>query len=341
MNKAQKKSEKSEFQSEYTLWREVKNVWVTKNKTFISGAQRNGNEYSAYSGAASFLGTLVLACAVIHFIFTPIIPLILDALPLDFGFDLWNSTYYGDTKVVFILDTLQKSAGFILIIIAGLWGGKLPVRVLFTKKIRSKAAFAASIGAALSLGAIYIIMVKLTGGVLLPTALDIPLLPQILLSLFVIPVLCEIAYRGVLLFIFRQYGDFAAIITVSIAASLLQFDFRLIPGAIIVSAVLCYFSLAAENIIVPALMHLIMNGVIVLYSIFNTRSPDSSAVLLLFAVCFAAGVIACIYLLKKHPEDVETEWVKDPLRSSDKLFCMFTSVPVICAIAAIVVTGHF
>jgi hypothetical protein len=341
MKKAQKKSEKSENQNEYTLWRELKNVWVSKSKTFASHVQINGNEYSAYASAASFLGTLVLACAVIRFIFTPIIPLILDAMPLDFGFDLWNSTYYGDTTVVFILDILQKSAGYILIIIAGLWGGKLPVKVLFTPKIRSKAAFAAAIPAALSLGAIYIIIVRLTGGVLMPTALDISLFPQLLLGLFIIPVLCEIAYRGVLLFIFRQYGDFAAILTVSIAAALLQFDIKLLPATIIVSAVICYFSLAAENVIVPALMHLIMNGVIVLYGILNNASSDGLAVLILFAVCFAAGVISCVFLLKRHAKEIETEFAKDPLRSGDKLFCIFTSVPVICAISAIVLTWLF
>jgi hypothetical protein len=341
MNNKQNNIEQTEIHKEYTLWRERKNVFAVQNKIIASGAQIHGNEYSAYAGAASFLGTLVLACAVIHFLFIPIIPLILDALPLNFGFDVWNGTYYGDPTVVFILDSLKKSIGFIIIIAAGLLGGRLPKKLLFTPKMRSRAALFAAIPAALSLGALYIVAVELTGGVLVPPAHDIPLFPQIFLSVFIIPILSELAYRGVLLFIFRQYGDLAAIITVSIAAALLKFDARLIPATLLVSAVLCYFSLMAENVIVPMLMHLVMNGVILLYSETSDHGGGRLYLLLLLAFCFAAGVTATVYLLLKHADTVETETTKDPLRSADKLFCMFTSVPVICAISAIVVASLF
>jgi membrane protease YdiL (CAAX protease family) len=344
---------KTNTETEYTIWREESGVWVTEDKTFASVGVRPGNEYAAYKKAASFLGTLVLACAVVHFVFMPILPLILSAVLPDFGFDIWNGTYFGDPDVVYILGLLDKSFGFIAVILGGIIGRRLPKDVLFNKNIRSKTAFAASIPAALALGAIYIILVNATGANAPLIRFGFPIEVQNLLGFFVLPILGELAFRGVLLFLFRQYGDLAAIITVSITVAVLQFDIRLVPATIIVSAVLCYFALATENVIVPIIMHFIMNSVIGLYEQLNAvggaeaggsffgsggsamRSP--TGVLVLLAVCFAAGVFAAAYLISKQSQIIETETKRDPLKTSDKLFCVFTSVPVILSITAIVI----
>jgi membrane protease YdiL (CAAX protease family) len=337
----QKLSENTDNKTEYKIWREGQNVWVTENKTFTASAQNSGNEYSAYKSAASFLGTLVFACAVIHFIFMPIIPIILNAFPVDFGFDYWNDKYFGDPDIVYALDILNKSLGFIAIILAGIIGHKLPKNILFNKNIRSKSAFLAAIPAALALGAIYILLVNLTGAqapaetsfALEILQRDLPAGAAPLFVFLILPILAELAFRGVLLFFFRQYGDLAAIITVSTTAAVLQFDIRLVPATMIVSAVLCYFALTAQNVIVPIIMHFIMNVIIGLFE----RITGDVSILLLLAVCFAAGIFGAAYLLSHPPAVIETETTKDPLKTSDKLFCMFTSVPVIIAITSLVI----
>jgi membrane protease YdiL (CAAX protease family) len=341
-------SEKTDGQNEYKIWREGQNVWVTENKTFTATAKQGGNEYAAYKAAAAFLGTLVFACAVIHFLFMPIIPIILNAFPVDFGFDFWSDKYFGDPDIVYSLDILNKSLGFIAIILGGIIGHKLPKDVLFNSKVRSKSAFLAAIPVALALGAIYVLLVNATGAKAPMERFDFPPSVQNLIVFLVLPILAELAFRGVLLFFFRQYGDLAAIITVSTAAAVLQFDIRLVPATMIVSAVLCYFALTAENVIVPIIMHFIMNVIIGLFErgsprgqvagvVFSGDLDVTAGVLLLYAVCFAAGIFGAAYLLSHPPEIIETETSRDPLKTSDKLFCMFTSVPVIIAITSLVI----
>jgi hypothetical protein len=335
------KSHKTDNDSEYILWRNRRNIWVSPYKAFASGAQITGNEYASYAAAASFLGTLVLACAVIRFIFAFILPIILDKLLSDFGYDVYNIVYYGDPSILFALRVIQNAAAFSVIIILGLWGGRLPRQVLFNKKTRSIAVCVAAVPAAFSLGAIYIVIARLFGGEIRPEAIGIPLTVQLIFGFVFLPVLCELAFRGTLLFIFRQYGDLAAIITVSVAAALLQFEPQLIPAAVITSVILCYFALAAENVIVPIYMHIIMNIVIALYRIIAVPGGGSIAMYLFFGVCFICGIGAAIFIFLKHPEVIETETAKDPLKSSEKLFCMVTSVPVITAITAIALFSLF
>jgi hypothetical protein len=354
--KSSKTSDKADKSTEYTLWREGQNVWVTENKTFAAKTpyRSAGNEYTAYKSAAAFLGTLVFACAVIHFIFIPVIPIIFNVLPLDFGFDVWNDKYFGDPDIVYTLDILNKSLGFVVIILGGIIGHRLPKNVLFNKNLRSKSAFKAAIPAALALGAIYILLVSVMGGKAPLERFEIPFRASNAFAFFALPILAELAFRGVLLFIFRQYGDLAAIITVSTVAAVLQFDIRLVPATMIVSAVLCYFALTAENVVVPIIMHFIMNIIIGAYENLAAgddwlaaggdwlaaggsamRSP--TGILLLLAVCFAAGILAAVYMLSHPPAVIETEHTRDPLKTSDKLFCMFTSVPVIIAITSLVI----
>jgi hypothetical protein len=334
--------ENSGIRKEYTLWRQQRNVWITQKKAFVSGARSADrvDEYISFSRTASFTGFVVLICAVLEFFFSDILPLILDAMPINFSYDGWNRAYWGDTSVVYVIKTLAGITIYGFIVFAGLYFAKLPKQLLFTKKIRSKAAFRAAVPAALSLAAIFILTVKIFGGNLRTPVNDLPIAVQTVFGILILPVLCEFAFRGTLLYHLRQYGDLMALMTVSVIASLLSFDVRLIPALFIASAVLCFFSLAAENVIVPIVMHVIMNIVIRGYSIMTENGVSDTIIYALCAVCLAAGIGAAYGLLTAHYDDIETETSVDPLPSREKLFCMITSVPVITALTALLVLGY-
>jgi hypothetical protein len=335
-------SENTGIRKKYTLWRQKRNVWVTQNKTFVSGAHPTDrvDEYASYSRTAKFIGFTVLVCALLQFFFSDILPLILNAMPLNFGYDSWNRTFWGDTSVIYVISAAAGIAVYGFIIFAVFVIAKLPKKLLFTRKIRSKAFLKAAFPASLSLAVLYISAVRLFGGTFRMPAPDIPIALQAVFAILVMPILCEFAFRGALLFHLRQYGDLAALISVSVIISLLGLDIRLIPATFLVSAVLCYFSLAAENVIVPIMMHIVMNIVIRIYVILKSYEVSELVMYILFAVCLAAGIAAAFYLLAAHHDEVETESSDDPLPSREKFFCMITSVPVIVAITFILILGY-
>ncbi|MDR0991732.1 MAG: CPBP family intramembrane metalloprotease [Ruminococcus sp.] len=334
--------ENSGIRNEYTLWRQKKNVYFSRNKTFSSGARAADkvDEYVSYAHTSSFIGSVVLACAVLKVLINDLVPLILDALPLNISYDVWNGVFWGDKSVIFVLNILYAVLTFAFIIFAVFYFEKLPERLIFTKKVRSKAFLKAAFPAAFALGVIYIITAQIFGSDILPLSPDIPTSVQFFFGIIVIPVLCEITYRGALLFLLRQYGDLSALLTVSVIISLLEFDVRLIPATFIASAVLCYFSLASENVAVPIIMHIIMSAVISAYALMRQYSVPDSTVYAFFAVCLAAGIIAVFYIISRHFRDIETENTRDSLPSREKFFCMITSVPVIAAITAMLIFGY-
>jgi membrane protease YdiL (CAAX protease family) len=154
------------------------------------------------------------------------------------------------------------------------------------------------------------------------------------------PALYEFAMRGAFLYLLRQYGDLAAIITVSVICALFEFDIRLIPAVIIASAVLSYFSLAAENVAVPIFMHIVINIVISVYTLMKKNGIATNLIYVYFTVCLAAGIGAAVYLLSRHSGEMETETAGDPLPTRDKFFCMITSIPVILAVTVMLVLNY-
>jgi membrane protease YdiL (CAAX protease family) len=145
---------------------------------------------------------------------------------------------------------------------------------------------------------------------------------RVILYAIVIPTLCELAFRGVLLQFLRQFGDVSAVITTAFLSTLtvcalvngditgLTVDYfpyyMVMMSPMWFLAAICYgyFTFTSGSVVTPILMSIMMSFGNIAYVLLSELQNDAG-VYITSLVCFAAGFFALLSVMREHSDEVE------------------------------------
>jgi hypothetical protein len=109
----------------------------------------------------------------------------------------------------------------------------------------------------------------------------------------IMPILCEMLFRGLILQSFRQFGDSFAVAVASIACGLCFYDLSYMGFSILCSMVIGVFTVRSGSIVTAILMHAVtttVNYMVVYVGILNPSLGRILAITLCILICIGALV---------------------------------------------------
>ena len=123
--------------------------------------------------------------------------------------------------------------------------------------------------------------------------------------ILITPILEEFLFRGVILHMFRKFGDLFALVISTLFYVMAEETYTSFISTFLFSIAAGYFVLHSRSIFTGILMHIFYNLVIVILSIFTSALEPSTAMttqITLFLIMIAAFVIAVIRFIQKEKE---------------------------------------
>jgi membrane protease YdiL (CAAX protease family) len=308
-------------------------------------------EFAAFRKSLSFIGILMLLATAAIFIFQLFLPLLVGLLNPRYTYDYFGGMVYdgsGSFTLSLIIGGLGALATYTVIIAVGLKLLDIPLSIVFPTRVISHKLTVAAFPTALTLAVICIFyrhMVNVPAFMLslnsASTAGDF--ISRIILYVIIIPLLSELAFRGVLLQFLRQFGDVSAVI---ITAALSSFTACAVMGgnmfgittnmpitgtlAAFPISLLCafcygYFTISSGSVFTPIAMKMLIAIANIIHLIIYEYTPTefSVTILLIIAIVIFIGcVIMIINVLCNNSDEIELQNNKNTLSGGDKLFCM-------------------
>ncbi len=117
------------------------------------------------------------------------------------------------------------------------------------------------------------------------------------------PIIEEVVFRGIVLNTLRRFGDSFALFISSLFFALIHMHLLQIPNAFLMGLVIGYFVLYSGSLWTGILIHVINNSLVVLLNGILYSIPTSKHTIILlvtFSLYLAGGIIAMLYLVRKH-----------------------------------------
>lgn len=117
---------------------------------------------------------------------------------------------------------------------------------------------------------------------------------SLLYNCVVMPVFCEIFFRGLVLQSFRQFGDSFAMVVSSLACGLCFYDISYMGYSIACSVVISVFTIRSGSIKTAVLMHTLsstLNYILILTGIMNSSAGEILSIAVYMLICAASLVI--------------------------------------------------
>lgn len=288
------------------------------------------SELTVYRNTLRFIGKLTIAAAIIVIVFETLIPLFISIISDNLVYDFYSGTLYGKggETLSFVLSAVCAAFCYGLVLTAGALILKIPGSVTFPLSISSHRMFRTGIAAAAAISAVNICCRKLIG---IPEfSFDTSVsgfssaetIIRLIIYAVILPVLSELAFRGVLLQLLRQFGDVSAVITCAFLSSVtvcavVNADITGVTGEpfplyivmmfpMTFLAAICsgYFTFTSGTIITPIIMSIIYALGNISYILLSELQNDAG-VYITSLVGFAAGFIAILSVMREHSYAVE------------------------------------
>ena len=110
----------------------------------------------------------------------------------------------------------------------------------------------------------------------------------------ILPVLCEIFFRGLVLQSFRQFGDSFAVVVAAVACGLSFYDLSYIGYAILCSSVIGVFTVRSGSIVTAILMHSVsttVNYMLVFTGIISSNMGRTLSIAIYMLICMVALLV--------------------------------------------------
>jgi hypothetical protein len=315
------------------------------NSVFIN-AEASSNrrtELAAFKKTLSFIGRLILFISVFIVFFHVGIPYIIEYAFDGIVYDYHEGELYGTDGKLMSIIIAGSCAVFCysVILISGTLLLKIPAAVVFPIVPVIKKMFPVGIAVALSLAAVgtfirRIIGISEFGFIVNPESTgEFPLETIIQLGIYVIiiPILSELAFRGVLLSLLRQFGDVSAVVLSAMlsavtSCALLSANITgvvdepfpgvmvlIFPMAFLQHLVFGYFAFTSGSVGTPICMSIVIAAANAAH-ILLLDLQSVSGIYIVALICFAAGFFAILSLMTDHTDDIELISANNSLKTS-------------------------
>lgn len=323
------------------------NTFTFTNSVFANAQTQNNRrtELAAYKKTLNFIGRLILIISLFIILFEVGVSYIVEYLSDNIIYDYHKGELYGTDGLLISIIKSGVCAIFAYgtIIVSGTLYLKIPATVVFPFALISKRMFPIGIAVAASLSAVGIFLrraigisefqfieaTQRVGGFPLETFL------QLLIYILIIPILSELAFRGVLLSLLRQFGDVSAVILSAVISAvttcaLLSVNITgvsdepfpavmilIFPMTFLQHLVFGYFAFTSGSVATPICMSIFIstaNGAYILLS----ELQNDAGVYIVALICFAAGFISILNLCIEHSDEIELSSMNNSLKPSVK-----------------------
>ena len=148
----------------------------------------------------------------------------------------------------------------------------------------------------------------------------------------------EIAFRGILMQSLRRFGDGFALVVSALAFGIFHFNLIQMPYSFIMALCMGYFVMRTGSLWVTIIIHLINNGVAVVFEFLYPHLTEKAAYLtdaIYALISVALSVIGIVFLLSRYKDMFRFEPGRTVL-SPEKRTIYFITAPVL--IAAMIVS---
>lgn len=118
------------------------------------------------------------------------------------------------------------------------------------------------------------------------------------------PLAEEFVFRGIILNTMRRFGDSFALLISAVLFSLFHGNLAQLPNTFIQGLVIGYFVLCTGSLWTGVIIHMANNAVVVLFELVTKGMPLETsylAMMFLFAVLLAGGIIALLGVVRHYP----------------------------------------
>jgi hypothetical protein len=315
------------------------------NSVFVN-AEASSNrrtELAAYKKTLNFIGRLILFISIFIVLFHVAIPYIIEYAHEGIVYDYHEGELYGPNGKLMSIIIAGACAVFCysVILISGTLLLKIPAAVVFPIVPTVPRMLPVGIAVAASLTAVGTFLRRIFGisefnFIINPERIgEFPLETVIQLGIYVIiiPILSELAFRGVLLSLLRQFGDESAVILTAVlsavtSCTLLSANITgvvdepfpavmvlIFPMAFLQHIVFGYFAFTSGSLATPICMSIFIAAGNAAHILLKDLQNDAG-VYIVALICFAAGFVAIINLMAEHSDDIELISVRGSLKTS-------------------------
>jgi hypothetical protein len=315
------------------------------NSVFINAesSSTRRTELAAYKKTLNFIGKLILFIGIFIVIFHVVIPYIIEYTGSNIVYDYHKGELYGQNGKLFSIIIAGACAVFCysVILISGTLLLKIPAAVVFPIIPTVPRMFPVGIAVAASLAAVGTFLRRIFGVaefafIMNPERVgEFPLETVIQLGIYVIiiPILSELAFRGVLLSLLRQFGDESAVILTAVLSALTSCTLLsanitgivdepfpaamvlIFPMAFLQHLVFGYFAFTSGSVGVPICMSIFISAANVAHILLLDLQNEAGVVIVAF-ICFAAGFLAILNIMREHSDDIELSTTNNTLKTS-------------------------
>lgn len=146
-------------------------------------------------------------------------------------------------------------------------------------------------------------------------------------TVIVFPVLCEMLFRGIILQLFRQFGDSFAILISSVVCAFTYYDFGYILYALFCSVVLGIFTIRTGSVKVSILMHIIASAGQCLFTLLEISEGEYVRIyqILLCVIIIAIALTSYIRITRTGSFSFNIGGTKSEMVFSKKIKAIITT----------------
>jgi membrane protease YdiL (CAAX protease family) len=314
------------------------------------GSERRA-EFGAFRRSLSFIGILMFLATAIIFLYQLFLPMIIGFVNPQYTYDYFGGMIYHDSgsfTFSLIIGGIGTFAVYAIIIAVGIRILRIPLSVVFPTTIISSKLTVAAFPTALSLAVfcifyrdiVHIPEFTLTTGV---SNSVLGTIFRYALYIIIIPLLSELAFRGVLLQFLRQFGDVSAVIISAILSSVtacavmggnmlglttntpISGTLAAFPITLLCALCYGYFTISSGTILIPIAMKMLIAVCNILHMLFiSVASSEVSVFVNSISACilFFGCVAMLINVICRNSDEIELQNNQNFLSTTDKLFCI-------------------
>lgn len=300
-------------------------------------------EAKTFRKVLAILGVILIYRVIVDVFFTYLLPPIMEKMGMDIYYSFFSGQRYGSGTIITLIDILSQILGRLVPTALLVRYLEIPFSVMLPMHITNKPMFRFAFPAALLTAGVCSVMLYFYNKALYSFGIDAvssystppdteSVVYNIVMTIFIIPIISELCTHGVALQLVRQFGDGTALFFTSCIITAATYDITQFPFAAVTALVSGYFIIRTGSVITGIIMRVVTRAYIYVlcYIKFCVDPLYSTFIMRAFIlITIMIGMAASVIFFYKHSDSFTMRIKPSYMSSSRKLLEAATSIPMV------------
>lgn len=304
-------------------------------------------EAKTFRKVLAVLGLILIYRVAVDVFFTYLLPHIMEKMGMNIYYSFFSGQRYGSRTIITLLDIMSQILGRLVPTALLIRHLEIPFSVILPMRITNKPMFRFAFPAALLTAGVCSIMLYFYNKALFFLGIDTEssyftspdsegVVYNIIMTIFIIPIISELCTHGVVLQLVRQFGDGTALFFTSCIITASAYDITQFPFAAVTTLVSGYFIIRTGSVITGIIMRIITRAyVYVLCYVKFCVDPLYSAFIMraFILITIMFGLAASVVFFYKNSDSFTMRIKPSYMSFGKKLLEAATSIPMVIWVA--------